>query len=317
MTGSPARGDLAHIVHVELLTPRPAETLAFFVDILGMARAGQEGQSVYLRACGEYQRYSLKVTESASSGLGHMALRATSPEALERCATRLERTGRGQGWSDGDHGHGKAYAFTDPDGHPMEVLYDVERFAPAPGEVPALKNQPSRVSRHGAAVKRLDHVNLLARDVGACGGFAREQLGYRQYESIVSDSGDESGVWLSLTIAAHELIYVQDATAASGRLHHVAYWVDTREEVMRAADLFLDYGVTIEFAPSKHTVSQGYFLYGIEPGGNRIEVTSGGYFVYDPDHEPVVWTERERSRGQAWGVPTVASFHTYGTPPVE
>jgi catechol 2,3-dioxygenase len=29
-----------------------------------------------------------------------------------------------------------------------------------------------------------------------------------------------------------------------------------------------------------------------------------------------VWTEAERSRGQAWGVETVRSFHTYGTPVV-
>ena len=57
---------------------------------------------------------------------------------------------------------------------------------------------------------------------------------------------------------------------------------------MRAADLFVDAGVPIEAAPSKHGVAQGFFLYGFEPGGNRIEVTTGGYFVYDPDFEPIV-----------------------------
>jgi catechol 2,3-dioxygenase len=51
-------------------------------------------------------------------------------------------------------------------------------------------------------------------------------------------------------------------------------------------------------------------------GGNRIEVTSGGYLSYDPDPEPFVWTEAERAKGQAWGVQTVESFHTYGTPDV-
>jgi len=60
----------------------------------------------------------------------------------------------------------------------------------------------------------------------------------------------------------------------------------------------------------------GFFLYGYEPGGNRVEVTTGGYFVYDPDYEPVVWSGEERSRGQFWGVQTVESFHTYGTPDV-
>jgi hypothetical protein len=46
-------------------------------------------------------------------------------------------------------------------------------------------------------------------------------------------------------------------------------------------------------------------------------VTTGGYLVFDPDHPPTVWTEAERRKGQAWGVKTVESFHTYGTPPVD
>ena len=92
--------------------------------------------------------------------------------------------------------------------------------------------------------------------------------------------------------------------------------MDTREECLRAADLFVDAGVPIEAAPSKHGVAQGFFLYGFEPGGNRIEVTTGGYFVYDPDFEPSTWTAEERARGQYWGVKTIESFHTYGTPDV-
>jgi catechol 2,3-dioxygenase len=92
--------------------------------------------------------------------------------------------------------------------------------------------------------------------------------------------------------------------------------VDTREECLRAADIFVDSGVPVEAAPSKHGIAQGFFLYGFEPGGNRIEVTTGGYFVFDPDWEPIVWTWEERQRGQYWGVHTIDSFHHYGTPDV-
>jgi catechol 2,3-dioxygenase len=80
--------------------------------------------------------------------------------------------------------------------------------------------------------------------------------------------------------------------------------------------VFIEHLVPIEVAPSKHTISQGFFLYVFEPGGNRVEVTSGGYFVYDPDARPVMWTQSERARGQAWELATVPSFHYYGTPPV-
>ena len=109
---------MAHIGHAELLTPKPDESLRFFEHVLGMEVEAREGQSVFLRGCGDYQRYSLKLTESDRPGLGHMALRAWSPEALERRVAAIEATGLGQGWIDGDLGHGPAYRFTDPDGHP-------------------------------------------------------------------------------------------------------------------------------------------------------------------------------------------------------
>jgi catechol 2,3 dioxygenase len=308
--------DLARIGHAELLTPKPDDSLRFFVEVLGLEQEAQEGQSVYLRGWGDYLRYSLKLTEAPRAGLGHLALRARSAAALDRRVAAIEATGLGRGWVDGDVGHGPAYRFTDPDGHVCELYYEAERYAPPEHLRPSWRNQPQRYVGRGAAVKRLDHVNLLAADVRANRVFAEEALGYRMHERIELDDGTETGAWLSLSIAAHELIYVADAYGASGRLHHLAFWVDTREECLRAADLFVDNDVYIEAAPSKHGVAQGFFLYGYEPGGNRIEVTTGGYFVYDPDFEPIVWTAQERARGQYWGVQTIESFHTYGTPDI-
>src|SRR3954467_4931793 len=76
--------DVAHLSHLELLTPKPEESLRFFVDVLGMTESGRQGDSVYLRAWDDYERYSLKLTGSTTSGLGHAAFRARSPQALER-----------------------------------------------------------------------------------------------------------------------------------------------------------------------------------------------------------------------------------------
>ena len=39
--------------------------------------------------------------------MGHMAFRATSPEALERRVAVIEASGLGKGWIDGDLGHGR------------------------------------------------------------------------------------------------------------------------------------------------------------------------------------------------------------------
>jgi catechol 2,3-dioxygenase len=308
--------EIAHLGPVELFTPKGEESLRFFVDVMGLEIEGQKGRSTYLRGWGDYQRWSLKLTESDTSGMGVLGIRAWSPDALERRVAAVQDAGLGEGWTDGDRGRGRSYRFRDPDGHVFELYYDCERYEAPPHLRPAHPNVPAKNTGRGIAIKRLDHINILAADVRSNREFCVDRLGYRLYERIELDDGTEAGAWMSASIAAHELIYTHDARNAHGRLHHVAFWVDTREECLRAADLWVDAGIEIEAAPSKHAIAQGFFLYGLEPGGNRVEVTSGGRFVYAPDEPTVVWTEADRAKGQAWGVRTVESFHSYGTPPV-
>src|SRR5579872_5778529 len=87
--------DLAHLGHLELLTPKPDESLKFFVDVMGMTISGRKNESVYLRGWDDYERYSLKLTASKTSGMEHMALRARSPQALERRVAAL----KGSAWT--------------------------------------------------------------------------------------------------------------------------------------------------------------------------------------------------------------------------
>jgi catechol 2,3-dioxygenase len=309
--------EVAHLGHVELLSPKPEESLRFFCDVLGMQEVARKGQSVYLRGWGEYERYSLKLTEAREAGIAHTAFRAWSPQALERLARTIETSGYyGRGWSDGDVGHGRTYQFTAPDGHALELYYETEKYQAPPELRPALKNQPQRTPDHGIGVRRLDHINFLGRHPAANRAFMQQYMGAMLTEQIVFDDGTEAGTWLTFTNKAYDVVYTLDATGSMGRLHHIAYWVDNREDVLRAADIFLEHAIPIEFAPGKHAIAQGFFLYVREPGGTRIEIATGSYLIFDPDWQPVTWSQADRAKGQAWGQPTVASFHTYGTPPV-
>jgi catechol 2,3-dioxygenase len=310
--------DLAHLGHVELLTPTPDDSLRFFVDVLGMTASGRRGESVYLRGWDDYEHHTLKLTASPIAGMGHFAYRVTSPEALERRVRAVEASGFGKGWTDGDLGHGRAYAFTTPDGHNMEVYYETEWYRPPPELKPALKNQAQRFPGRGASVRRLDHMNLLTSDVAALRRFMEDVVGLRTTEMIVLDSGVEAGGWVTCNNKSYDLAFTLDHYGAMGRFHHVTYAVDSREDVLRAADVALEAGVQIETGPHKHAIQQTFFLYLYEPGGNRIEVANAGArLVLAPDWQPIVWTEADRRKGQAWGLKTIESFHTHGTPPIE
>ena len=219
-------------------------------------------------------------------------------------------------WLEPGLGHGRAYRFPSPDGHAVEIYFDTEKFQATGDQIPGFKNMPQRYIPAGIAPKRLDHINLLAQDIKACRLFFHELLGMRVTEQIVFE-GDEMGAWLAATNKSYDLAFTRDKSAAHGRFHHLTYMMDSREDVLRAADILVERGVFIETGPHKHSIGQTFFLYFYEPGGNRIEIGSGGYLILDPDWKPVVWSREERSKGQAWGLQTVSTFHTYGTPPVE
>ena len=309
--------DVAHLGHVELLTPVPEKSLDFFVDIMGMTESGRAGDSVYLRGWDDYERYSLKLTGSHTSGLGHAAFRARSPQALQRRVKALDASGAGLGWVENELGHGPAYQFTDPDGHRLELYYETEWYqAPEPLR-PSLKNQPQRFPARGVNVRRIDHFNCLAADIAANRRFFEDVLGFRLTEQIVLDDGVEAGMWLTCTNKSYDFAYTREGHGVKGRFHHLTYALDSRDEVLRAADIFLEGGVHIETGPHKHAVQQTFFLYVWEPGGNRIEVANAGArLVLAPDWKPIVWSEAERRKGQAWGLKTIDSFHTHGTPPL-
>ncbi|KRA47221.1 VOC family protein [Devosia sp. Root635] len=308
--------DIAHLAHVELLTDRFDESLDFFTRVYGLSVSAQGEGVAYLRGYDDYEFHTLKLTAAGTTGIGHVAYRATSPEALERRVVAIEALGCGIGWIEGDEGHGRAYRFNDPDGHIFEIYYETRRAEPAEGQKSALKNIASRYHGNGVCVRRIDHLNLLAKDVSAIRDWMPKALGSRVTEYIQLDNGRLGGCWFTVNNKTYDVAYTEDHSGMSGRFHHVTYAVDQREDVLRAADIFLENGVHIETGPHKHAVQGTFFLYVYEPAGNRVEVANAGArLILAPDWEPVRWTEADRRKGQAWGLKTIDTFHTHGTPP--
>ncbi len=310
--------DIAHLGSVELLTPQFDRSLWYFHDLLGMEIVQRTATAAYLRGYGDHAATTLKLTASQGPGVGCVAWRATSPEALERRAVALQEAGLGVGWTNGDYGRGRSYRFHDPDGHVMEIYWEEQRYVAPPAQRSTLKNLPQKYSGRGIGVRRADHLALLAADVPANRGFAQQLLGFQLREQVLYQNGTrEIGSWMSPNAIHHQLAYVADLKGGHGRLHHFSLWVDNRDDVLRAADILSENGVFIEAGPAKHNNSQGFYLYSYEPGGNRIEIYSGSFLVMAPDWQPVTWNEHERGTGVYWGGALPESFIRYATPDIE
>ncbi len=307
--------DVAHLANVELFTPEFDRSLWFFRDLLAMRVVAERGDSVYLRTWDEYELYTIKLTPRDRAGVGRTSFRASSADALQRRVAAIEAMGLGDGWVDGEVGTGPTFRFHDPDGHEMAIYYETERYVASDDDRPALKNQASAFPGRGVNARRLDHINYLAKDVETCGEFLADALGMRESERIRLDNGRFAAWWFHFSLKSYDVVYSDDWTKHGNRLHHIAFAPDTREDILKAADIFLENGIHIESGPHKHAINQTFFLYVWEPGGNRIEfANAGARLLLDPDQPVVEWSEAERRKGQAWGMKTIETFHTHGTP---
>ena len=314
----PLLHDVAHLGHAELLTPEPDKSLWFFTQVLGLTENGTSGDSVYLRTWDDYEHHSLKLT--ASAHLRPAAAPGCAPAARTRCTGGWRRSRR-RAWASAGGtatpGSGPPTCSATRTGTSSSCTGRPSWYRPEGELKPALKNQAQANPGRGVPVRRLDHVNFLAAQTKPNGDFVSGALGGRVTEQIVLDDGTISAQWLHFAQKSYDLVYTNDWTGANGRLHHIAFATDTREDILRAADICLDRGVFIETGPHKHAIQQTFFLYVYEPGGNRIELCNPcARLIFAPDWAPISWSEAERAKGQAWGLATIGSFHTHGTPPV-
>lgn len=70
--------DIAHLGHVEMLTPTLDESCRFFTDVMAMSISATNGDAIYLRAYDDYEHHTLKPTANKQPGMRHFAWRSRS-----------------------------------------------------------------------------------------------------------------------------------------------------------------------------------------------------------------------------------------------
>jgi catechol 2,3-dioxygenase len=281
---------LSQIAHLEVSSPDVAASVDFYTTRFGMRVVDELDGKVYLRAWGDYYRYSLIVAPGDEPSLVAMAWRTESAEALEQAVSNVEASGISGTWSAGGPGHGRSYDFVGPYGHGTRLVWDLPQYE-APDELSSSwVDRPERRSSHAGAPRFFDHVTVASRDVRGMADWYSEVLGFR---IMAFTDLDEAPITIFSVLTtnekSHDLGIVIDTSDRAGRVNHVAFWLDTHEELLIAADVLMENGIPIEYGPSIHGVGEQNYLYFREPSGLRIELNSGGYRNYVPDWKPKVW----------------------------
>ncbi|KZE38750.1 2,3-dihydroxybiphenyl 1,2-dioxygenase [Bhargavaea cecembensis] len=301
-----AHPEIAKLGHVALVSSDLEKSLWFFKEVIGLEETEARNGVHYLRAWGDFQHHTLSLEAGESGQVRHIGWRTKRPEDVQAFRKLLEQDGvEVEAVPAGTTpGIGEAIRFPLPSGHQFELYYDVEKPKADEHRRSVLKNQTYKAWAKGVSPRRFDHVNIHTdTDAALTYDFLREQLGFKMREYVRDNDGNVLAGWMSVTSLVHDLAFIQKPSLPSpARLHHISYWSDDSQDILRAADILKENGLRF-IGPGKHGISQALYLYVMDPGsGCRVELFTGGYLIFEPDWEPVEWTLEERDLGNTyWG----------------
>lgn len=301
-----SKPEISKLGHFGLVSTDLEKSLWFFKEVIGLEETDVQDGVHYLRAWGDFEHHTLTIRAGEESHLDHIAWRTKRREDVDLFAEQLQNSGMTIEWIEEgtEKGQGKAFRFKLPSNHTFEIYFDMEKTLASPETRSVLKNQTHKSWNRGVSPRRIDHVNLLSSlPANELSDFMQEHLGFNLREYVEAPDGSYVGAWLSVTPLVHDIAFSFDPNSPSTHeVHHIAYWLDNAQDLLRAADILKENGIYFK-GPGKHGISQAMYIYAIDPGsGVRLEIFTNGYLIFEPDWEPIRWTVEEMEIGFTyWG----------------
>ncbi|MHB0766280.1 catechol 2,3-dioxygenase [Stutzerimonas nitrititolerans] len=274
--------------HAQLRVLDMAQALEHYVELLGLIEMDRDDSGrVYLKAWTETDKFSLVLREADEPGLDFIGFKVVDDATLGRLAEELVAFGcLIESLPAGElKGCGRRIRFDSPSGHCFE-LYAEKQMT---GKWGLSEVNPEAWPRglKGMRATRFDHALLYGDELPETLRLFTEVLGFSLAEQVLDPEGTRIAQFLTLSMKAHDLAFIQHAE--KGKLHHVSFYLESWEDVLRAADLISMTDTSIDIGPTRHGLTHGKTIYFFDPSGNRNEVFAGGDYHY-PDQPTVTWT---------------------------
>lgn len=295
--------EIAKLGHVAVVSVDLEKSLWFFKEVVGLEETTVENGVHYLRAWGDFEHHTLTLQSGEESRIDHIAFKTKRKVDVNNFAILLEDAGVQvtKVPAGTEKGQGDAIRFNIPSGHSFELYFEMEKPLVEQYRKSVLKNQPLKPWRQGVSPRRIDHVNTVTTNVDEMVNFLKDKLGFKIREYVKAPDNSTIGAWMSVTSLVHDIAVMTSPTDQHG-LHHLAYWSENAQDMLRAADILSENGLKF-VGPGKHGITQAMYIYVEDPGsGVRLELFSNGYQIFEPDWEPVEWTIEDMEFGTTyWG----------------
>lgn len=269
-----------------------------YTKVNGMMKVHEDSAgNIYLKCWDEWDKYSVILSQADTAGMNHIAYKVKDDADLDGFRQRISDFGLSV--EEVPAGTlefvGRALKFNLPSGHEM-FLYAEKEFVGT--SVGSINPEPWPDGLVGAGVHWLDHALLMCEfdpeqqinKVAESTRFMIDVLDFYLVEQIlVGPDGDlQLACWLSCSNTPHDIAFVGGPVMG---LHHVAFFLDSWDDVLKAADVMAKNKVKIDVTPQRHGVTRGYTIYFFDPSGNRNETFGGLGYLAQPDRPVTTWTE--------------------------
>lgn len=273
--------------HVQIRVLDLEEARKHYVDLLGLIEMDSDDQGrVYLKAWTEVDKYSVILKEADEPGMDFMGFKCLNESVLDTLAEEIRALGiTVTEMPAGDlKDCGRRMQFVAPTGHTFELFATKEQT----GKWGINNVNPEAWPRglKGMQATRFDHCLLYGDDLEGNLTLFRDVLGFDLAEQVVDPDNNRVALFLTASMKAHDIAFIKHPE--KNKFHHASFYLDTWQDVLKAADLISMTDTSIDIGPTRHGLTHGQTIYFFDPSGNRNEVFAGGDYHY-PDHEPVTW----------------------------
>ena len=273
--------------HVQLRVLDLEASVEHYVELLGLHETDRDEQGrVYLKAWSEVDKFSIVLREADEPGMDFMAFKVIDEDTLISLTAEIVEFGlEVTHLPAGDlKDCGRRVQFTAPSGHVFE-LYAEKKYT---GKWGLDETNPEAWPRalRGMKAVRFDHCLLYGDELAKTYDLFVDVLGFYLAEQVIDPEGNRIAQFLTLSMKAHDIAFIQHEE--KGKFHHASFFLETWEDILRAADLISMTDTSLDIGPTRHGITHGKTIYFFDPSGNRNEVFAGGDYIY-PDHNPITW----------------------------
>ena len=273
--------------HIQIRVLDMDEAVKHYVDLLGLIEMDRDDQGrVYLKAWTEADKFSVVLREADEPGMDFMAFKCLDEATVDRLAQEVRDFGlEVTEVPAGDlKDCGRRVQFTAPTGHVFE-LFATKQQTGKWGIEPVNPEAWPRGLK-GMKATRFDHCLLYGDDLDGNLKLFVDVLGFDLAEQVVDPEGNKAALFLTCSMKAHDVAFIKHDE--KNKFHHASFYLDTWQDVLRAADLISMTDTSLDIGPTRHGLTTGQTIYFFDPSGNRNEVFSGGNYHY-PDYPPITW----------------------------